>query len=356
MDFITDLPRSSGSTVIWVVVDRFSKMAHFIPLPGLPSARELADLFLNHVFRLHGAPDDIVSDRGVQFISRFWRSFCSRLGINLSFSSGFHPETNGQTERTNQTLEQYLRCFVSDCQEEWAAYLPFAEVAYNNSEHASTKMSPFRCVGGRDPRLSSLAGPSTDSPVVDQWFKDRRPIWSSAQRNLRSAVAQQKKFADRHRTVEQKFKVGDQVWVSTRNIPLRQPSSKLGPRFIGPYPVTQKINRVTYKVALPPSIRGVNTFHVSLLKSAADSAPFIQTPSPLEVQGVPEFEVNRILDSRFVQRSLQYLVDWKGFGPEERCWIPARQVHADELVAAFHRDNPGKACLESSEPPPRGGG
>ena len=104
-------------------------------------------------------------------------------------------------------------------------------------------------------------------------------------------------------------------------------------------------NLLIVKVALPLLIRGVNTFHVSLLKSASDSAHFIQTPPPLEVQGVPEFKVNRISDSCFVQRSLQYLVDWKGFGPEERCWVPACQVHADELVAAFHLDNSGESSL-----------
>lgn len=166
MDFITDLPRSSGCTVIWVVVDRFSKMAHFVPLPGLPSARELADLFLNHVFRLHGAADDIASDRGVQFISRFWRSFCLRLGIKLSFSSWFHPETNGQTERTNQTLEQYLRCFVSDCQEEWPHINPSRRWLIT-----TLSMLPLRClrsgVWGAG-ILDSLLWPGL--PLTHRWW------------------------------------------------------------------------------------------------------------------------------------------------------------------------------------------
>uniref|UniRef100_A0A803J5H9 Gypsy retrotransposon integrase-like protein 1 n=1 Tax=Xenopus tropicalis TaxID=8364 RepID=A0A803J5H9_XENTR len=143
MDFIVDLPPSNGNTVIWVVVDRFSKMSHFIPLPALPSAKSLAERFLSDIFRLHGAPLNIVSDRGVQFVSRFWRAFCSLMGTELSFSSAYHPQTNGQTERTNQSLEQYLRCYVSSNQSLWADFLPWAEFAFNNSTHSSTGESPF---------------------------------------------------------------------------------------------------------------------------------------------------------------------------------------------------------------------
>ena len=126
LDFITGLPPSEGNSVILVMVDRFSKAAHFVALTKLPSARETAQLMIEHVFKLHGLPLDVVSDRGPQFTAHFWRAFCKLLGASVSLSSGFHPETNGQTERTNQSLENTLRCMVADNPTSWNRFLPWA--------------------------------------------------------------------------------------------------------------------------------------------------------------------------------------------------------------------------------------
>lgn len=126
MDFIVELPCSEGCSAIFVVVDRFTKMAHFLPLRGTPSAIETAHIFIKEIVRLHGIPVNITSDRGVQFTSRFWRALCESLKIKLALSSAYHPQTNGQTERTNQTLEQYIRCFTSFSQDDWVSLLPLA--------------------------------------------------------------------------------------------------------------------------------------------------------------------------------------------------------------------------------------
>ena len=123
MDFVTGLPASHGNTVILTVVDRFSKTAHLIPLPKLPTARETAEIMLKHVFRLHGLPCDVVSDRGPQFTSRFWSEFCTLLGAKVSLSSGFHPQTNGQAERMNQEMETALRCLASRNPSSWSKHL-----------------------------------------------------------------------------------------------------------------------------------------------------------------------------------------------------------------------------------------
>ncbi|XP_054826969.1 uncharacterized protein LOC129324030 [Eublepharis macularius] len=144
MDFITDLPCSKGHTCILVVVDLFTKMAHFIPCSGPPTAQETAHLYLQHVFRLHGRPDHIISDRGVQFTSRFWRALHSLLGTQVHLSSAHHPQSDGQTERINATLEQYLRCYTNHQQDDWLALLPLAEFAYNNAVHSSTQQTVVR--------------------------------------------------------------------------------------------------------------------------------------------------------------------------------------------------------------------
>ncbi len=153
MDFITGLPPSNGNTLVLTVVDRLSKMAHFIALPKLPSAKETAEVMMLHIFRIHGFPKDIVSDHGPQFISRFWKEFCSLLGATVSLSSGFHPQTNGQSERLNQELETGLRITASQNPDTWSQKLVWVEFAQNTLPSASTGLSPFHIVHGHQPSL-----------------------------------------------------------------------------------------------------------------------------------------------------------------------------------------------------------
>uniref|UniRef100_A0A803K1K2 Gypsy retrotransposon integrase-like protein 1 n=1 Tax=Xenopus tropicalis TaxID=8364 RepID=A0A803K1K2_XENTR len=221
MDFVVELPSSQGKTVIWVVVDRFSKMAHFIPLPHLPSAKTLADLFIMHIFKFHGFPENIVSDRGVQFVSKFWRAFCTLVGTELSFSSAYHPQTNGQTERVNQSLEQYLRCYVSDNQSTWSELLPWAEFAYNNATHSSSGRSPFFVVYGLHPKAFSFSGSNSPVPSANSSVLRFSEIWSLVHDSLSAASLAQKKAADKSRREAPQYKVGDLVWLSTRNIKLK---------------------------------------------------------------------------------------------------------------------------------------
>ncbi|MBW0496704.1 hypothetical protein O181_036419, partial [Austropuccinia psidii MF-1] len=153
MDFITQLPLSNSFDSILVIVDRFSKMAVFIPTIASITSLDLAHLFIKNIFSKHGLPSSIVSDRGSLFVSSFWTNLCQQLKISRDLSTAYHPETDGQTERVNQILEQYLRMYVSYHQDDWNTWLPLAEFAYNNSDHSSTKQSPFFTVYGRDPQF-----------------------------------------------------------------------------------------------------------------------------------------------------------------------------------------------------------
>ncbi|MBW0478266.1 hypothetical protein O181_017981 [Austropuccinia psidii MF-1] len=143
MDFITQLPLSKNFGSILVAVDRFSKMAIFIPDYETIMALDLAPIFINNVFSTHGLPASIFSDRGSLFVSLFWTQLCQQLKISRDLSTAFHPETDEREERVNHVLEQYLQMYVRYHQDDWHTWIPLAEFAYNNAEHSSTKQSPF---------------------------------------------------------------------------------------------------------------------------------------------------------------------------------------------------------------------
>jgi len=152
-DFITKLPLAQGYNAILVVCDHFSKMAHFIATTEKMSAEGLAKLFQDHVWKLHRLPESIMSDRGVQCMAGMIKELNNLLGIQTKLSMAYHPQTDGQTERINQELEQYLRVFINHRQEQWPNWLGTAEFAYNNKIHVATKISPFKANCGQDPRM-----------------------------------------------------------------------------------------------------------------------------------------------------------------------------------------------------------
>ncbi|MBW0544585.1 hypothetical protein O181_084300 [Austropuccinia psidii MF-1] len=156
MDFITQLPLSNSFDSILVIVDRFSKMAVFIPTMSSITSLDLAHLFIKNIFSKHGLPSSIISDRGPLFVSSFWTNLCQKLKISRDLSTAYHPETDGKTERVNQILEKYLPMYVSYHQDDWNTWLPLAEFAYNDSDHSSTKQLLFFTVYGRAPHFDSV--------------------------------------------------------------------------------------------------------------------------------------------------------------------------------------------------------
>lgn len=196
MDFVTGLPPSRGNTTILTVVDCFSKMAHFISLAKLPSAKEIAEVMMSHVFRIHGFLSDIISDRGPQFVSRFWKEFCQLFGATISMSSGNHPQSNGQTERLNQELKTCLRCLVSQNHATWSEHLTWVEYAHNTLLSAATVLSPFQCINGYQPPLFPANEKEVTVPSGHTMVRRCHRIWASARRILLRSSAQMKAAAD----------------------------------------------------------------------------------------------------------------------------------------------------------------
>ncbi|KAI2646020.1 Transposon Tf2-6 polyprotein [Labeo rohita] len=345
VDFVTGLPVAEGNTCILVAVDRFSKMCKFVPLKGLPTVMETAELLFQHLFRHFGLPEEIVSDRGPQFISHVWKAFFKLLGVSVNLSSGYHPQTNGQTERKIQELGCYLWSYCHKDQHSWDRFLLWAEYAQNSLCQDTTGMTPFQCVLCYQPPLFPWTVEPSNVPAVDYWFRESERVWDSAHHHLQRAVRQHKHFADIRRRPAPNYQPGEQVWLSTRDLRLRLPCHKLSPRYIGPFTILRRINDVTVQLQLPPRYRIHPTFHVSLLKpfhpSATEHPGAEVEPPPPEVLDTPSiYMVHKILDSRRQGGHLEYLVDWEGYGPEERSWVARDDILDPSLLTDFHREHP----------------
>ncbi len=274
LDFVTGLPPSAGNTVVLTLVDRFSKAAHFIPLPKLPSAKESTQLMVDHVFKIHGLPTDVVSDRGPQFISQFWGEFCRLIGASSSLSSGFHPQTNGQAERTNQILGRMLRSLTSQSPASWCDQLSWAEYAYNSLPSTATGLSPFHACLGYQPPLFTSQETESSVPSVQAFIQRCRRTWRRVRSALCRSRARTRRAANRHRVKAPRYVCGQKVWLSTQNLPLQVSSRKLMPRFIGPFSIVKVLSPVVVKLRLSNQLRRVHpVFHVSCIK------PVIRIPT-----------------------------------------------------------------------------
>ncbi|XP_076940015.1 uncharacterized protein LOC143609027 [Bidens hawaiensis] len=271
MDFITKLPlTASKHDSIWVIVDRLTKSAHFLPIRENYRVEHLAQLYVKEIVCRHGTPLSIIFDRDGRFISRFWKSLQSALGTRLDMSTAYHPQTDGQSERTIQTLEDMLRSCVLDFGGNWDSHLPLIEFSYNNSYHSSIGMAPFEALYGRKCRSpicwsevgeAQITGPELVQETTDKIAKIRD--------HLLTARSRQKSYADRRRKPLE-FQVGDLVLLKVspwKGVVRFGKKGKLAPRYVGPFKILARVGKVAYRLDLPPALSNVHpTFHVSNLK------------------------------------------------------------------------------------------
>eukprot|EP00253_Pinus_taeda_P027064 PITA_27064 len=327
IDFITGLPKSKkGNDSIMVVVDKLSKSAHFIPVQSTYRAAQIENIFMHNIFRLHGLPKTIISDRDVKFTSAFWKTLFEGLGTQLNFITAYHPQTDGQTERVHQVVEDMLRAYVMQQPNRWEEYIHLVEFAYNNGYHASLQMSPFEVLYGRKCHTpSSWGGPEDKIMLGPEMLKEMEQMVKKVQANLKVAQDRQKSYADQKRNFKE-FHVGEHVYVRIRakkSTLQWSGCAKLAPRFCGPFQILGRIGPVAYQLALPSHIRVHNVFHVSVLKKYIYDPKHIISWQDIQVEPEGEFPVKpvSILDRRRVvlrkRAIIQVKVQWQHFGPDE---------------------------------------
>jgi hypothetical protein len=323
MDFIVGLPKTvQGYTTITVFVDRLTKMVRLAPAPTGVTAAMTANLFLHHVFRHHGMPAEVITDRGSQFACAFWEQFLTLLDSRPLLSTAYHAQTDGQTERMNRVLEDMLRHYVGPTLSDWDTLLPLAEFAINNSLNTSVQNTPFFLNYGRHPRTPLTRETQTSIPEADRKAHWVHRALAEAKRCLEAAQQRQKAYYDAKKQPVS-YQPSDLVLLSTKNMAKQ---GKLMPKWIGPYPVVRMVGKAAVELALPPEARIHPTFHVSLIKPYTSDGPVQPAPPVGWLNGEPYWRVERILlhRDRHVGRKTvrEFLVKWEGWTDEHNSWVP----------------------------------
>ncbi|GJS39526.1 putative reverse transcriptase domain-containing protein [Tanacetum coccineum] len=282
MDFMTKLPRtSSGHDTIWVIVGRLTKCAHFLLMHEDYKMDRLARLYLKEIVARHGVPISIILDRDSRFTLRFWQSMQEALGTRLDMSTAYHPQTDGQSERTIQTLEDMLRAYVLDFRGSWDVHLPLVEFSYNISYHSSVRCAPFEALYGRKCRSPILWAEVGEGQLIGpELVQETTEKISQIKDSLKAARDRQKSYADKRRKPLE-FSVGDYVLLKMspwKGVVCFGKKGNLAPRFVGPFKIIEKVGPVAYRLDLPEEFNGVHdTFHMSNLKKCL-ADPTLQVP------------------------------------------------------------------------------
>jgi hypothetical protein len=337
MDFIVKLPLSNSFDSILTVTDHdCTKAALFIPCNETITAEGVAELYLQHVFKQFGLPQKIISDRDPRLAGKFAKALCTALGITQNMSTVFHPRTDGQSERTNQGLEQYLQFYIDAKQSNWAQLLSMAEFAHNSWHNESTGQLPFDLLMGYHPRAEWT---TVNSPIPQVML--RLDQIREARGQAQAAMIKAQQGWERRKRMAPTFQAGDQVWLDGHNIKMFHPAAKLAPKRHGPFPIIRVLLPITYELRLPVQWKLHPVFHVDLLTPYRETefhGANYDKPPPDLIDGEEEYEVEQIMASRRFGRGhkLQYLVKWKGYPDAENQWVAKEDIFAEEAIREFH--------------------
>src|SRR5487761_1155848 len=335
VDFIVKLPLSGGYDTIMTVIDHdCTKAVILMPCNETVDAEGVARLYKDRVFPYAGLPKHIISDRDPRFTSAFFKELCTQLKIKQNLSTTYHPQMDGQSEKTNQHVETALRIYCNYQQDNWAEMLPIVQYTINARASATTKQAPFELWMGFIPRAHQPVRPS-DVPTIER----HKETILTAHRNACEAMRKAQELLGR-KSNHRPYQKGQKVWLEGTNLQTTHPTAKLRPKRYGPFKVTEVIGATTYHLELPAQWRIHNAFHASLLllyQETPEHGQNFAEPPPDLVEGQPEWEVEDILDSRVRRRKTQYLVKWKGYSDAHNSWEPKEHLHAPELLSTYHK-------------------
>uniref|UniRef100_A0A0A9TKS5 Uncharacterized protein n=1 Tax=Arundo donax TaxID=35708 RepID=A0A0A9TKS5_ARUDO len=328
MDFIEGLPKSRSKDVILVVVDRFTKYAHFMALSHPYTVQQVVQLFMEHVFKLHGMPISIISDQDRIFTSKLVQEIFKAMKVTLKYSTAHHPQTDGRNKRVNQSLESYLRSMVFLEPKDWFTWLPLAEWWYNTSYHTALRISPFQALYGYPPPLvGEMALPCNISEEARITVEQKEMMNERLKRNLHIAQERMKHYADNRRS-EREFQVGEMVYLKMQ--PYRQNafglrgSLKLRSKYYGPFRIMERVGKVAYKLQLPQDAAIHPVFHVSQLKHCGNHAVPLPGLPLVGPDGKVKTEPESVLDRRIIPRRgeavAQWLIKWVNLSVEDATW------------------------------------
>jgi len=341
VDFIMKLPVVAGKNTILVVCDRLSKMTHFVETTERTSAEGLARIFWDNVWKLHGLPESVVSDRGLQFAVELTKELNRMLGIKTKLSTAFHPQTDGQTERMNQEVEQYLRFFIEHRQKDWPEWLAMAEFAINNKVHTAIKVLPFMANYGKEMRMGGDIRRKGKVVSAMEFVERMKKVHKEVEAALRKTQEEMKRYVDRGRKETEEWKRGDQVLLSTKDLVFKErPSKKLTERYVGPYAIEEIVLSNAVKLRLPSSMRIHPVVNISRIVRYKEQVKGQKKEKgkPVEVEKVEEWEVEKILNKKKMRGVEKYLIRWKGFMAEGDTWERRENLkNAEELIEEFER-------------------
>ncbi len=335
LNFITKLPISQGYDSILTIMDHnCSKAVILIPCREEITAEGVAGLLIKYLFVRFGLPTKMISDRDPRFASKLMREICNIVGVKQNISTAYHPRMDGQSERSNQWVEQYLRFYVNEHQDNWCTYLPMAEFAHNSWPHEITRKSPFELLMGYNPHADWIDRPSPIPQVAL-----RLQQFQEARAQAQELMIKAQNLWIKHKNAP-KHQIGDLVWLEGRHLRTNQPMAKLAPRRHRPFKVIQVMSPVNYRLELPTQWSIHPIFHTDLLtpyRETATHGPNYEQPPPELIKGLEEYEVKKILDLRHVgwKRRIQYLVKWKGYPNLDNQWVNKEDVFTEEAIREF---------------------
>ncbi|QRW21228.1 Retrotransposable element Tf2 protein [Rhizoctonia solani] len=341
-NMIVDLPKDGNHNSILVVVDSFTKYRIFVKCSKKLKAPKLAEIFLEHVWKWHGMPEKTILDRGRVFNNKFLTALYKCLGIDPHFSLAYHPQSNGQTEQVNPSIEHFLRAYSGLNQQDWTKWLPMAEFAYNNAVHSSTRRTPFKALYGWEPTLTPSNVPM-DVPKANNLAQRMEAQWKEVEAALRQSKT---KMTAGKEGSPINFEIREEAWLDARNVNFKTLSPKLTEQCLGLFKVIKKVSDHAYQLELPPTMCIHNVFYVGLLSKVKrdNKRAFKNHPPPVTMDGEEEYKVEGITDMEERNREWFFRVKWKGYRSEENTWEQRENLkNTKKILKIFEKEMKKKA-------------